>query len=65
MKREGALIRDDGLLNLRWKPLFRSSRIRLSVGAAKGRRLGFGLIKNHPFVDGNKRSAHAMPVFWN
>ncbi len=23
------------------------------------------LVKNHPFVDGNKRiGAHAMPVFW-
>ena len=30
----------------------------------KAARLGFGLIKNHPFVDGNKRiGAHAMLVF--
>lgn len=30
----------------------------------KGARLGFGLIKNHAFVDGNKRiGAHAMLVF--
>lgn len=30
----------------------------------KAARLGYGLIKNHPFVDGNKRSgAHAMLVF--
>jgi death-on-curing protein len=29
----------------------------------KATRLGFGLIKNHPFVDGNKRiGAHAMLV---
>ena len=30
----------------------------------KADRLGYGLIKNHPFVDGNKRiGAHAMFVF--
>ena len=30
----------------------------------KAARLCFGLIKNHPFVDGNKRiGAHAMLVF--
>ena len=30
----------------------------------KAARLGFGLIQNHPFVDGNKRiGAHAMLVF--
>lgn len=30
----------------------------------KGARLGFGLVKNHAFVDGNKRiGAHAMLVF--
>lgn len=30
----------------------------------KAARLGFGLIKNHPFIDGNKRiGAHAMLVF--
>ena len=30
----------------------------------KAARLGYGLIKNHPFVDGNKRiGAHAMMVF--
>ena len=31
---------------------------------AKAARLGFGLIKNHPMLDGNKRlGAHAMLVF--
>ena len=25
---------------------------------AKGARLAFGLVRNHPFVDGNKRTAH-------
>lgn len=30
----------------------------------KAARLGFGLVKNHPFIDGNKRiGAHAMLVF--
>lgn len=30
----------------------------------KAARLGYGLIKNHPFVDGNKRiGAHAMITF--
>lgn len=30
----------------------------------KGARLGFGLIRNHAFIDGNKRiGAHAMLVF--
>lgn len=30
----------------------------------KAARLGFGLVQNHPFVDGNKRiGAHAMLVF--
>ena len=30
----------------------------------KAARLGYGLVKDHPFVDGNKRtSAHAMLVF--
>lgn len=31
---------------------------------AKAEQLGFGLIRNHPFVDGNKRiGAHTMLVF--
>lgn len=31
---------------------------------AQAARLGYGLIENHPFVDGNKRiGAHAMLVF--
>ena len=30
----------------------------------KAARLGFGLVKNHPFIDGNKRiCAHVMLVF--
>lgn len=31
---------------------------------AKAARLGYGLVKNHPFIDGNKRvGAHSMLVF--
>ena len=30
----------------------------------KAARLGYGIVQNHPFVDGNKRTgAHAMLVF--
>ena len=30
----------------------------------KAARLGFGLVNNHPFIDGNKRiAAHAMLIF--
>ena len=30
----------------------------------KAARLGFGLVSNHPFIDGNKRiAAHAMLIF--
>lgn len=28
--------------------------------AAKASALGFSLVKNHPFVDGNKRTGHAV-----
>lgn len=59
-------IRDDGLLDSAINAPFQS------FGGAelyptileKASRLGFGLIKNHPFVDGNKRiGAHVMVVF--
>ncbi len=31
---------------------------------SKGARLGYGIIRNHPFLDGNKRiGTHAMLVF--
>lgn len=59
-------IRDDGLLDSAINAPFQS------FGGAelyptileKASRLGFGLIKNHPFVDGNKRiGAHVMIVF--
>lgn len=39
-------------------------RTSLSSLQAKAAQLGFGLVCNHPFVDGNKRiGAHAMLVF--
>lgn len=59
-------IRDDGLLDSAINAPFQS------FGGAelyptileKASRLGFGLIKNHLFVDGNKRiGAHVMIVF--
>ena len=59
-------LRDEGLLDSALNAPFQS------FGEAepypsiqqKGVRLGFGLIKNHAFVDGNKRiGAHAMLMF--
>lgn len=59
-------LRDEGLLESAIAAPFQS------LGEAdaypsiqqKGARLGFGLIKNHAFVDGNKRiGTHAMLVF--
>ena len=33
---------------------------------AKATRLGYGLIKNHTMLDGNKRiGAHTMLIFWH
>ena len=59
-------IRDEGLLEsalaapfqtFGGKPVYPSLQ-------AKAARLGFGLVSNHPFVDGNKRTgAHVMLVF--
>lgn len=59
-------IRDEGMLDSALNAPFQS------FGGAdlyptvleKAARLGFGLIKNHPFVDGNKRiGTHTMVVF--
>ena len=59
-------IRDDGLLNSAINAPFQSfggTELYPSV-LEKASRLGFGLIKNHPFVDGNKRiGTHVMIVF--
>lgn len=59
-------IRDEGLLDSAMAAPFQSFD---NVDAypslqQKAARLCFGLVKNHPFVDGNKRiGAHAMLVF--
>ena len=49
-------------------PGFSISKLRrgrfVSALSAKAAQLGYGLIKNHPFLDGNKRiGAHVMLVF--
>lgn len=59
-------LRDDGLLQSALAAPFQSFG---DVDAypslqQKAARLGYGLIQNHPFVDGNKRiGAHAMLTF--
>jgi len=59
-------IRDEGLLDSAILSPFQSfdgKDLYPSV-FEKGARLGFGLVQNHAFVDGNKRiGAHAMLVF--
>ena len=50
-----------GCWNLHW---LHPSRPSTGSVQSKAAQLGFGLIRNHPFVDGNKRiGAHAMLVF--
>lgn len=59
-------IRDDGLLESALSAPFQSFDGVDSFPSIqqKAARLGFGLIKNHAFVDGNKRiGTHAMLVF--
>ena len=59
-------IRDEGLLDSALHAPFQSYACTDSVPSIqqKAARLGFGLVKNHAFVDGNKRiGAHAMLVF--
>ena len=59
-------IRDEGLLEsavLTPMHTFEGTEMFPSV-EEKAARLGYGLVKNHAFVDGNKRiGAHAMLVF--
>lgn len=59
-------IRDDGLLDSALSAPFQSfdnTDVYPSL-QQKAARLCFGLVKKHPFVDGNKRiGAHAMLVF--
>lgn len=59
-------VRDDGMLESALAAPFHSfgsTELYPSL-PQKAARLCFGLVKNHPFVDGNKRiGAHAMLVF--
>lgn len=59
-------VRDEGLLQSALEAPFQSfggEDLYPSV-QQKAARLGYGLIKNHPFLDGNKRAgAHVMLVF--
>lgn len=59
-------IRDEGLLEFALAAPFQTfggEPVYPSL-QAKAAQLGFGLIRNHPFVDGNKRiGAHTMLVF--
>ena len=61
-------IRDEGLLESALNAPFHSfgdTDLYPSL-LEKAARLGYGLIKNHPFVDGNKRiGTHAMLSFLN
>ena len=59
-------IRDEGLLDSAMAAPFQSFDNADAYPALqqKAARLCFGLVKNHPFIDGNKRiGAHAMLVF--
>ncbi|MCD7762474.1 MAG: type II toxin-antitoxin system death-on-curing family toxin [Lachnospiraceae bacterium] len=59
-------VRDDGLFDSALNAPFHSfgnTDVYPSI-QQKAARLGYGLVKNHAFVDGNKRiGAHAMLVF--
>ena len=59
-------LRDEGLLDAAINmPLqsFGGQELYLTI-LEKAARLGYGLIRNHPFLDGNKRiGTHAMLVF--
>lgn len=59
-------LRDEGLLDSAINMPYQTfGGVDLYLGIVeKAGRLGYGLINNHPFVDGNKRiGAHAMLVF--
>ncbi len=59
-------IRDEGLLDSAVNMPFQtfSGQDLYPTVIEKAVRLGFGLIRNHPFLDGNKRiGTHAMLVF--
>lgn len=59
-------LRDEGLLDSALNAPFQGFEETEAYPSIqqKGVRLGYGLIKNHPFVDGNKRiGTHAMLIF--
>lgn len=59
-------LRDEGLLESALSAPFQSFGETSAYPSLqqKAARLGYGLVKNHPFVDGNKRTgAHVMLVF--
>ena len=59
-------VRDEGLLDSALHAPFQtfSEQNLYPTVLEKAARLGFGLISNHPFLDGNKRiGTHAMLVF--
>lgn len=59
-------VRDEGLLDSAVNvPFQRFESVELfPTIQQKAARLGYGLIKNHPFIDGNKRiGAHVMLIF--
>ena len=61
-------VRDEGLLDSAVNTPFQtfSGQDLYPTVLEKAVRLGFGLIRNHPFIDGNKRiGTHAMLVFLN
>lgn len=61
-------IRDEGLLDSAVNTPFQtfSGQDLYPTVLEKAVRLGFGLIRNHPFIDGNKRiGTHAMLLFLN
>ena len=61
-------VRDEGLLDSAVNSPFHtfSGQDLYPTVLEKAVRLGFGLIRNHPFIDGNKRiGTHAMLVFLN
>ena len=61
-------VRDAGLLDSAVNTPFQtfSGQDLYPTVLEKAVRLGFGLIRNHPFIDGNKRiGTHAMLVFLN
>lgn len=59
-------IRDEGMLDSALKTPLQTfdKRELFPTILDKATRLAFGLIKNHPFIDGNKRiGTHAMLIF--